>query len=68
MTKSAGTKHLTKGQIMCRAIGDKGPSRDIKEKLVANKSKLMSSEGQTSYIFKSLVLRLIKEVTACTHF
>ena len=28
-TKPAGTKRVTKGQIMHRASGDKGPSRDI---------------------------------------
>ena len=28
-TKSAGTKRVPKGQIMRRASGDKGPSREI---------------------------------------
>ena len=63
----SGTKCITKGKIMHRASGDKGPSRDIKGKFVANKFKLMSSEGQTSYCQK-LSPQLTKEAMACTYF
>ena len=49
----SGTKCVSKGKIMHHASGDKGPSRDIRGKFVANKFKLMSSEGQTSYFQKA---------------
>ena len=66
MTKSNKFEHLEITEIFL-SFDKIGKFGTLKGKFVANKFKLMSSEGQTSY-FPKLSPQFTKEAMACTYF